>query len=207
MNTVQSRQAFSGKWLAMILADSFLNYLRWTQFIQFLSAFGIALLMVALLTVISFQEQSTNVIKTAMSWIVELPWVGEYLKNAISEDSGTRLSGADLKSYLITAWATLSLVGFVLDSLWHRTGRVERKPWSLKRKLGLVLLGCILLLGIALADFFTHREMFKGDNGVWMVTFGWLTFFLFIVSVWNIVLIHGLDWLRAELPQLIAIKD
>ena len=198
MNMLQTRQEYSGKRLVVILADSFLNYLRWTQLIQLLTMFGIALLVVVLLTVISFQEQSTDIMKTALSWIVQIPGVGGYLKNAITDYNANHLISLDLKSYLLTSWVVLSLVAMLLDTLWQRTVPGERRPWPLMRKIVLVLLVCVLLLGCMLVDFFTYRDMFKGDTSLWMVIFGWLTFILFVASVCNLAVIQMLQWLRVS---------
>ena len=204
MNSVQTQQGYSAKSIVMILVDSVLNYLRWTQFIQLLAAFGIAVLVVVLITVSSFQEQTTNVINTVLNWIVQLPGVTDYLKKNVTEDNINRLSDVDMKSYLITAWAALSLVGLLLENIWYSAMQHERQPWSLRRKIHLVMLGCFLLLGATLADFFMHREMFKGGTGGWIVSFVGLAFILFIVCLWNLMVIYVFDLTRARLAEYVS---
>ena len=206
MNTGRASQGNAGMPWVKLLADLLLNYLRWTQFIQLLSILGLTLLLVTTLTATNWQDENQKIIERAMDWILQLPWLGEYLKQTFTLDKSGGFSSRNLGTFVLRLGAVLSLAGMLLDMLWHRIVPGERRLWPLKRKLGLLLLACISLLLFVLVNFFMHRETFVGGTGIWMVNFSGLTFVLFMFCAWSMTVIHVLDRIRAELAGPISFK-
>jgi len=198
MNALQIQKATGSGTLVRALADLFLDYLRWTQFVPMLVTWGVVVLMVVAMTVVSLQEQGADPLGTALGWVMQLPWVGDRLAQSAGPDGTIHLSGGDFKSFLLSAWGALSLAGMLLGMVWG-TVFGAGKPWSLKRKLGLALLGCILLVGGMLANLFAHREIFAGSTGSWILNFSGIALIVFIVSLWSLTVTHVIDRVRGSI--------
>lgn len=196
MNALENQKSIGAGSVVRTLADLILDYLRWTQLIPMLMTWGFALLMLVALIVLNLQEQGTDPLGTALGWVMQLPWVGERLAESAGPDGNIHLSGGDVKSFLLEAWGVLSFVGMLLGMAWRMLFG-EGKPWSLKRKLGLALLGCLLLVAGNLANFLANPEFFKGAGiGGWALNFSGIALIVFIVSLWCLTVAHVIDRIR-----------
>ena len=198
MNALQPNPSGGGGSLIRTVVDLALDYVRWSQFVPMLTVWGFTLLMVVALTVVNLQEQGADPIGTGLGWIVQLPWVGEYLRESAGKDGTVHLSDEDLKSFLMTAWAALSLVGMLLGIAW-RAAMGEHAPWPLKRKIGASLLGCLLLMGAMVANLYSHRDLFNGGTGEWLLMFTGVAALVFIVSLWSLTVTHVIDRARTSM--------
>lgn len=100
-----------------------LGYMRWTQLTPMLLLWGLGLLILLVLTLVNFQEQTISALMFILEWLLQLPLVGERIMPLLSDDStAIQMSGSDMKSFMLSAWAALllafMLAGIVLSTLF-----------------------------------------------------------------------------------------
>jgi hypothetical protein len=173
--------------------------MRWTQLTPMLLLWGFGLMMVLALTFVNFQEQTITVLEFMLEWLVQLPVVGEYIANLLpDENSTTHISKSDLKSFVLSSWALLSLVfmlaGIVLSSLFG-----PFQPWTLKRKMLITGVGTVLLLAGMVANYYAAPHNFNGEASAWMLNFSLISLLVFVVSAYCLSISHFLGYLNEAL--------
>lgn len=165
-----------------------LGWFLWTQITAMAAMWGIALLMVAALFLLSDVEQSMKGAESLLEWLLNAPIIGPWLQPYLTEGGGESLTMDDLKAALFWTWTIGALVLAALAALVNRwLGPFE--PWSLKKKLGLVAAACVaLFIAFAMAVF--RIESAEGMTGNPWITGVFLTVFVLGVSVWAVSISH-----------------
>ena len=84
--------------------------MRWTQLTPMLLIWGFGLLMLLALTFVNHQEQTFSALEYFLEWTMQLPVVGEHITPLLSDKStATNMTTSDFKSFVLSAWAVLSL--------------------------------------------------------------------------------------------------
>jgi len=178
-----------------------LDYFRWTQLTPMIFTWGFALLLLAMLVFVNFQQQVVNVLEYFVEWLMRLPLVGPYVTEFLSDQEKTvKLGTEDLRTFALRTWFVVSLLfmlGGMLLSRWLGPFKVR----SLKRKI-LYAAACSVLLLVALVfNYFAVPENFNGGVGGWMFNFSLLSLIVFLVSVYSLSVAHALGRLNAALVQ------
>jgi len=172
-----------------------LNYMRWTQLTPMLITWGAALAMLGALTLINFQEQVFSGLEILLRWLTQLPVVGEYVTEMMSDQSEeAHVTTEDFKSLLLKAWSILSLV-FMLVSMAVSAVFGPFQPWTLKRKLLFTSLGSLLLLAGLVSNYYANTQIFNGKASGWMLNFSLMSLAVFLISTYCLSISHFLRFL------------
>ena len=184
--------------LKLLLSIS-IGYIRWTQLTPMLLMWGFGLLMLLALTFVNFQEQTIPALEFILEWLLQLPLVGERITPLLSDDStATHMPGSDIKSFMISVWAALSLAlmlaGFILSTLFG-----PFQPWSLKRKILFACAGVVMLFAGMVGNYFAAPQNFNGEASSWMINFSLISLLVFGVSTYCLSVSHFLAYLNDAL--------
>jgi hypothetical protein len=176
-----------------------LDYIRWTQLTPMLMAWGFALLVLALLVFVNFQQQAFSAMENLMQWLTQLPMVGEYFTARFSvEDSQVEIGTAELKTYALWGWFFVSLV-FMLLNMALSAWLGPFQPWSLKRKIAYAGFASLLLLAALVWVYFTGSENFNGSRAGWMLNFSLWSLLVFLLSAYSLSAAHVLGRVSSAL--------
>jgi len=130
---------------------------------------------------------------------MQLPVVGERITPLLSDEStATHMTTSDFKSFVLSAWAVLSLAfmlaGFILSSLWG-----PFQPWTLKHKILIAGVGVVLLLAGMAFNYFVAPQNFNGEVSAWMLNFSLICLLVFGVSAYCLSVAHFLAYLNEAL--------
>ncbi len=182
-----------------VLLSLGLNYLRWTQLTPMLMMWGVALAMLLALTIVNFQAQTFSVIEHLLQWLMQLPVIGDRIIPLLTdEDSGIHMNSGDWKSFALQLWSIISLV-FMLAGMAFSAWFGPFKPWTLKRKFLIVLLGIAVLLTGFIFNYYAGPENFNGDASAWIYNFLMISLLVFIVSAYCLSISHVLRLLDEAL--------
>lgn len=185
-----------------VVASLVIDYFRWTQLTSMVALWLMALLIIAGMLFTSNQENVLDILIPVWLWLESLPWVGEpvsgHMEASADGDGPISLDGKDLKAIALRAWAVISLA-FMLLALIARWLFGPFNPWTLRRKLGLTALACVLLVAGFVAAFFTDPELSNSPTWQVMLTFTGIAVLLFIVSAWCLSIAHVLGLLKRAL--------
>jgi len=187
-----------------IFGSLLIDYFRWSQLAPMITMWFFALLMVFVLFFVNHQDETWDSIGGVAEWVTELPVVGpayiNWMEEQASADGTLHFGDDDFKAAAMKAWALLSLVfmvgGWLAGSLFG-----PFKPWTLKRKLGLVSLGCVVLMAGFIGVYLLSPEMFNGPMSQWVMTFAGITIFVLLVSAWCLSIAHALGLLSRSLTK------
>jgi len=190
---------YSQNHILKLLLSLGLGYMRWTQLTPMLLIWGFGLLMLLALTFVNFQEQTFTALEYLLEWLMQLPVVGEHITQLLSDEStATRITTSDFKSFVLSAWAVLSLVfmlaGFILSTLFG-----PFQPWTLKRKIQIAGAGVVLLLAGMAVNYFAVPQNFNGEASAWMFNFSLISLLVFGVSAYCLSVAHFLAYLNQSL--------
>lgn len=178
-----------------------LDYFRWTQLTPMLAAWGFALLMLAVLIFVNFQQQVVNALEYFAQWLMQLPVVGPHVTELLAEQDTTVNVGIDdLKSIAFKAWLILSLLCTLVAtalSAWLGPFR----PWTLKRKILYAATASLLLLGGLISNYFAGPANFNGGMAGWMFQFSLIALAVFLVSVYSLSVAHALGRFSAAMHE------
>ncbi len=178
-----------------------LNYMRWTQLTPMLITWGVALAMLAAITLVNFQEQVLSGLGILLQWLTQLPVVGEYATEMMSDQRGeTHVTTSDFKSFLLKGWSILSLA-FMLTSMAISAVFGPFQPWTLKRKLLFTSLGVLLLLTGLVSNYYANTQIFNGKASGWMLNFSLISLAVFLVSTYCLSISHFLGFLNDALKR------
>jgi hypothetical protein len=172
-----------------------LGYIRWTQLTPMLLMWGFGLLMLLVLTFVNFQEQTIAALEAFLEWLMQLPVVGKHITPLLSEEStATHMTENDFKSFVLSAWAVLSLAfmlaGMVVSSLFG-----PFQPWTLKRKFLIAGAGVVLILAGMAVNYYAVPQNFNGEASEWMLNFSLIALLVFGVSAYCLSVSHFLGYL------------
>ena len=145
------------------------------------------------------QETTWTLLERLTAWLASLPFVGprfvEWMEaraqdGAIDMDFGR----INFESAVLTAWGFISAIFMGLAFIaGHFFGPF--KPWTLKRKLGVAALACLLVVIAFLALYLLDQELWNDPFSKALFTASGLAILLFIVSAWCLTVSHALGWL------------
>jgi len=186
-------------YILKLLLSLGLGYMRWTQLTPMLLIWGFGLLMLLALTFVNHQEQTFSALDYFLEWTMQLPVVGERITPLLSDEStATNITTSDFKSFVLSAWAVLSLAfmlaGFILSSLLG-----PFQPWTLKRKILIAGAGVVLLLAGMAANYYAAPQNFNGEASAWMLNFSLIALLVFVVSAYCLSVAHFLAYLNEAL--------
>jgi len=178
-----------------------LDYFRWTQLTPMIFTWGFALLMLAMMVFVNFQQQVVDGLGYFTRWLMELPLVGPYVTEAMSEQETTvKLGAEDLKTFALRAWFIVSLLFMLISMILSRwLGPFPAR--SLKRKISYAAVGCLLLLAGLILNYYAVPENFNGGATGWMFNFSLLALIVFLVSAYSLSISHALGRLSAALMK------
>ena len=190
---------YSQNHILKLLLSLGLGYMRWTQLTPMLLIWGFGLLMLLALTFVNYQEQTFSALEYFLEWTMQLPVVGERITPLLSDEStATNMTTSDFKSFVLSAWAVLSLAfmlaGFILSSI---LGPFQR--WTLKRKLLIAGAGVVLLLAGMAVNYYAAPQNFNGEASAWMLNFSLISLLVFVVSAYCLSVAHFLAYLNEAL--------
>ncbi len=169
-----------------------LDYLRWSQLTPMLLTWAFALLMLAALVFVNFQQQAFSATGNVIQWLMQLPLLGKYFSAFFTaEDTGVKLGIDDLKSYALWGWFVISLA-FMLVNMALSAWLGPFQPWSLKRKILYAGFGCLLFFAGLVWVYFAGNENFNGSMASWMFSFSLWALLVFLVSVYSLSISHVL---------------
>ena len=176
-----------------------LRYLSWTQLTPMLLIWGFGLLMLLALTFVNFQQQTLSVFEYLLEWLMQLPVVGERVTLLLTDESTTtQMNPSDFKSFVLSAWAFLSLAfmlaGLVLSPLFG-----PFQPWTLKRKIQFAGVAVVLLLAGFVGIYYAVPQNFNGGTSAWMLNFSLISLLVFGVSAYCLSAAHFLAYLNEAL--------
>ena len=178
-----------------------LDYIRWTQLTPMLFAWGCALLALALLVFVNFQQQAFSAMEYLAQWLMNLPLAGGYFTTLLSaEDTSVEIGIDDLKSYALWGWFFLSLF-FMLANMALSAWLGPFKPWTLKRKIALAAVGSLLILAGLVWVYFAGSENFNGSRAGWMFNFSLWSLLVFLLSAYILSVSHALGRISQALVQ------
>jgi hypothetical protein len=173
--------------------------MRWTQLTPMLLIWGFGLLMLLALTFVNFQEQTFSALEYFLEWLMQLPVVGERITQLLSDEStATRITTGDFKSFVLSAWAIVSLAfmlaSFILASLFG-----PFQPWTLQRKIMIAGAGVVFLLVGMVFNYYVAPQNFNGKASAWMLNFSLISLLVFGVSAYCLSVAHFLAYLNQSL--------
>ena len=175
-----------------------IDYVRWTQIVPMLLVWGIALLMLLTLTGLNFQEQAGFVIENTFQWLMQMPYVGEYIVNNFTEGDKLKFNASNVKPLMVRGWIVISLV-FMLVSMLVSFMFGPFKLWSLKRKFFYMTICTLLLFAGLMFNYFAGNEVYNGSMAGWMINFSLIPIFVFLVSVYSLTVTHLLGLLSTAM--------
>ena len=175
-----------------------IDYFRWSQLVPMITIWLFALLMVFMLFFVNHQDETLDGVGAVAKWVTELPVVGpayiKWMEEKAAADGTLHFGGDDFKVAAVKAWAFLSLV-FMLLAWLANTLFGPFQPWTLKRKLGLAGVACVVLFVGFLGVYYLSPEMFNGSSANWALTFSGITIIVFLTSAWCLSIAHALGLL------------
>lgn len=178
-----------------------LDYIRWTQLTPMLMAWAFALLALALLVFVNFQQQTLSAMEYLVQWLTQLPLVGAYFTGLFSaEDAQVNIGTDDLKSYALRGWFFISLA-FMLVNMALSSWLGPFRPWSLQRKIVFAGIGSLLIMAGLVWVYFTGSENFNGSRAGWMLNFSLWSLLVFLISAYSLSVSHVLGRISRALTQ------
>jgi hypothetical protein len=187
-----------------LIGSLVIDYLRWSQLAPMITVWFFAVLMVFLMFFVEHQDETVDGAAAMTNWVTELPMVGPPLVNWLenrADDEGTiHFGGDDFKKAAMKIWAfgslALMLIGWLVRLLFG-----PFQPWTLKQKLGLAALGCLVLIAGFLAVYFLSPGLFVGTVVQWTLNFSGIALMVFLVSAWCLSIAHVLGLLSRALSN------
>ncbi len=178
------------------LAGLFVDYVRWTQLVPMLVAWSFLLLALSTLALVNFQEQGFTVVELLTTLWERYAWLPRLDEAVVSQPDGSMTLDSDgFKRVVVSGWASLSLVLFVLGWV-ARAAFGEPRPRSFKWKLLWPLLGAVVVWAALLAVYLFGSETFHGSAATWVLMFTGACAVVFVVSVYSLGVGHVLGQMR-----------
>lgn len=170
-----------------------IDYFRWSQLTPMIAFWGFSLLMLAAMFFVNNQQATWDALGTVFTYLAGLPLIGDgfvrWLESLAGRDGSLELDGEQFKATALKAWGLLSLVFMALAWIAGWLFGPFR-PWTLRRKLGVTGLACLVLLAAFVAVFLQDRQQFNGPALEWMLMFASVGVLLAVVSAWCLTVAH-----------------
>jgi hypothetical protein len=178
-----------------------LDYFRWTQLTPMIFTWGFALLLLAMLIFVNFQQQVVNVLEYFVEWLSGLPLVGPYVTELLADQETTvKLGTEDLKTFALRSWFVVSLL-FMLAGMLLSRWLGPFRTRSLKRKIVYAAVASAALLAGLVLNYFVDPGNFNGGLAGWMFNFSLLSLIVFLVSAYSLTIAHVLGKLSSALME------
>jgi len=169
------------------------DYLKWTQLVPMIVAWAFLLLVVALLALVNFQEQSFTVVEALVVAWDRLPWLprldGAVVKGA---DGTLLLDDQGFRSTVLGVWGGVATVLFLLSQLWALVSG-PRPPARFAGRLA-VLAGALAAAWCALlAIYLFGSETFHGGLWQWLLLFTGGCLAVGVVSLYSLGIAQVLE--------------
>ena len=190
-----------------LAASLAIGYLRSTQLVPMLVAWAFLLLALGLMSLVNFQDTGFTLVE---QWVViwdRYRWLPR-LDGAVTptENGGLTLDDEGFRGVVISLWARVSLILFLL-SLAGRALFGVRRRMPLRRKL-MWLLPPAALVWLAFAgNYFFGSAPFQGAAWTWFVGFTLACGVVLAVSGYSLTIAHILDQVRDALRAPAAEDD
>jgi hypothetical protein len=168
------------------VAALFIDYLRWTQFVPMLMAWAFILLALGLMALVNFQEQGFTVVERLIILWDRYSWLPR-LDGAVdpTEAGGLTLNEEGFRSLVVSFWAGLSVVLFLL-SLLGQAIFGPREPVPFTRKLRRTLLPAGLVWLGFVPTYLFGSETFQGGPVIWLFGFTLACALVLAVSAYSL---------------------
>ena len=178
-----------------------LDYFRWTQLTPMIFTWGFALLLLAMLIFVNFQQQVVNVLEYFVEWLMKLPLVGPYVTEFLAEqDQTVKLGTEDLKTFALRSWFVVSLL-FMLAGMLLSRWLGPFRTRSLKRKIVYAAIASAALLAGLVLNYFVDPGNFNGGLAGWLFNFSMIALIVFVVSAYSLTIAHVLGKLSSALME------
>ena len=182
-----SQKLSTGFLLFRAIATLGLSWFRWTQLSFMLAAWGFAALMVLALFLLVDVEQTESGLESFMVWVLNAPIIGPWIRPYLIE-GGKEIEWEAVKSGLLWIWTGVSLLMAALSALAARLWG-PFTPWTLKRKLGLTVASCLLLVLLFALAVSGHNINNETAGSPW-ITGALMFFMLMVISAWAVTVSH-----------------
>ena len=138
-------------------------------------------------------------------WLSSLPWVGPKFvafMESQAEDGviSPDLGGISFKSAVLWIWGVISVI-FMLIGWVAGLFIGPFKPWSLKRKLGVAALACVLFVVLMMVLYFLDRETWNDGPLKVVLSASGMAVILFLVNAWCFSISHALGLLSEYIVE------
>jgi hypothetical protein len=177
----------------------FIDYVRWTQFVPMLMAWAFIFLALGLMALVNFQEQGFTVVERLIVLWDRYPWLPR-LDGAVdpSETGGLTLNEEGFRRLVVSGWAGISVVLFLLSLLWQAVFG-PAKPVPFTRKLRRTLLPAGLVWLGFVGTYLFGSETFHGGPILWLFGFTAACALVLGVSAYSLGVSSLLDHVLAAL--------
>jgi hypothetical protein len=180
-----------------------IDYIRWTQLVPMLAAWGLLLLALLAIAFTSFEEQGTAALETVFAVIGGIYALLPDSVAARSDNGSLELSGDDLIA--LASWAWFALAAFAMLVNWLVGERL--RPRFLATLSGRIKTAGILAASISvllLAIRVIVPENFNGSVTAWLPTLIGGPLVVWILSVYSLSISALLSAIEARLDAVAA---
>jgi len=169
-----------------------IGYFRWTQLFPMIAAWVITTGLL-LVIVMDNQEPTAQVMESAEQKIEVPPIleqaVGSIFEYVFSEEEADKHPFEAFRSVVLKAWGiaslALMLLAWLLGLLFG-----PFKPWTLKKKLTVTLMACLVLESGYFWCFLAFPDEFNGSTSIIILNFLLWGAGVFLVSTWSLTISH-----------------
>ena len=188
--------------LPRLLLSAALDYLRWTQLIPMITAWGGLLVMVLAMLLVNFQQQSFDLLDSGVRIYERFagPIESAEEQQVSVEPRSLSWTDNDLEALAIRLWGLLAAAGWLLGMVW-RLLFGARPSASLARKLvraGVAGLACTVLF---VFSYFLGSESFDDPFWQWLLLFFGIPFVVWCVSAWSLTI----SWAIGRVQDRLAV--
>ena len=188
-----------------LISGLVLDYIRWTQLVPMIIGWSFALIMVAGLTLITFQGEIDSLLTRAEPYVEQYfgPAPSEPEANeTVSNESGiVEFSGDDIIPWILKIWGVLALLGWVIG--YFRNKLFGARPAKkLKKKIGIACIAAVLFALAVLILYLMIGGSSGSNNFEIILPFILLPALLMIVSIWGLTVSHVINILLDAIDRI-----
>jgi len=181
-----------------------IGYFRWTQLFPMIAAWAIGAGLLILFVITADEEATGQVIESVGQRVEAVPVLAQALGSTFdyvfSEEEADKHPFEAFKSVVLKVWGIVSLVfmmlAWLLDLLFG-----PFKPWTLKKKLKVTLVACLVLEASYFACFLANPDDFNGPISIMVLNFLVWGVAVFLISTWSLTISHMLGKLQLAIAQ------
>ena len=177
-----------------------IGYFRWTQLFPMIAAWVISTGL--LLVIVMDNQEATGQVMEPAEQKIEVPpilqqAVGSIFEYVFSEEEADKHPFDAFRSVVFKIWGIISLAFMLLAWLLGLLFG-PFKPWTLKKKLTVTLMACLVLESGYFWCFFAFPDEFNGSTSTTILNFLFWGAAVFLVSTWSLTISHLLG--KWQLP-------